>query len=412
MAAMLRVLLLAGVLAGSAAATAAAQAPIDLGPGRGPSAVVDAAGTAHIVFRSLDLPNATAHSVTYCRLPRRARACDVRAVMPLPAHPVTARIHRRAADGALIVAAADARDGVGTLWVSYSLDGGRTFTPMGALATGQDGATPVGLSPDGQGVVTLAAGDGGLRLWRSPFAAPDPRSLLVDRRVDPLAAFHQLAAIGGGRLLIASESGRGVAWTVFAGGDPLDGNAWTKRGTVRGQDGPVLAAGPRGVFLLDDRPPAFELIDRTAPFYVRRFDARRLRWSDRRPAGADQLGRDAADIPGHPTSDLAQDARGRLHLVRAARDSGNGECIQYARTGRRGWFGRTTTLFRTKRRRLQMEAPKVAAGPDGHGIVAWHSRHGLLAAEGSVHVVPTRQAKGRYRAVADPFERPQCGRRR
>src|SRR5687767_11031905 len=120
--AMLRALLVALLLAAAAAAPAAA-APLDLGPGRGPSVLVDAAGTAHIVFRTLDIRGATNHGVSYCRLPRKATACDVRTFLPLPAYPVSARIDQRAADGALIVAAADARDEVGTLWTAYSFDG-------------------------------------------------------------------------------------------------------------------------------------------------------------------------------------------------------------------------------------------------------------------------------------------------
>ena len=143
---MLRALLVAIVLAAFAAAPADA-APLDLGPGRGPSVVVDAAGTAHIVFRSLDTLGATNHGVTYCRLPRAATAFDVRIHLALPAYPVSVRIDQRAADGALSVAAADARDGVGTLWVAYSVDGGATFSPPAAVSTGQSGATPVGLAP-------------------------------------------------------------------------------------------------------------------------------------------------------------------------------------------------------------------------------------------------------------------------
>src|SRR5687767_3576536 len=102
----MRSVLPALTLALLAAAPAAAQAPLDLGPGRGPSVVVDAAGTAHILFRSNPIPNSTTHGLTYCRLPRAAAACDVRTVMPLPHQPTSARLHLRA-DGSLVAIAAD-----------------------------------------------------------------------------------------------------------------------------------------------------------------------------------------------------------------------------------------------------------------------------------------------------------------
>ena len=74
---MIRPLLLALTFALLIAAPAAAQAPIDLGPGQSPTVVVDAGGTAHIVFD-------TTEGDVYCRLPRGAAACDVRTVLPLP----------------------------------------------------------------------------------------------------------------------------------------------------------------------------------------------------------------------------------------------------------------------------------------------------------------------------------------
>jgi len=408
-AAVLRTLVLALAAAAALAAPAGAQAPIDLGPGRGPSLVVDAAGTAHIAYRSLDVRNATAHSVTYCRLPRGAAACDVRVVLPLPRHPGSVKIEQRA-DGALIILAADSE----ALWVAASADGGATFAGPRVLATGQDGAAPAGLSPDGQGAITLGLTREGTRLWRSPFAGADPRVLALNSASADLAPSYDLAVFGGGRMLTVAESGRGTEWSVFTGGDPLDPNAWPRRGTLRGHDNPVLAAGPRGVFLLEDRTNTEEILDRKAPFAIRSFDTRRLRWRAPRTLGADALGQSGAAFHWWPTADLAQDARGRLHLATAARDHRGGECIQYARTGPRSkqWFGRTTTLYRTRNKALQPEAPKVAAAPDGRGVIAWHTRTGTLAAEGNVYVMRTRQAKGRYRAIRDASDRPACGRRR
>src|SRR3954464_4971966 len=87
-------------LMGSASALALGAppqaAPVDLGVGSDPSAVIDPAGTAHIVYDS-------AGGQTYCRLPRNPRACDVLTPLALDEHNGRVKIFRRATDGALLV---------------------------------------------------------------------------------------------------------------------------------------------------------------------------------------------------------------------------------------------------------------------------------------------------------------------
>src|ERR1044072_7736554 len=60
-------------------AAPAQAAPVDRGVGSDPSAVIDPAGTAHIVYDA-------AGGETYCRLPRNAKAGDVLRPRPLGAH--------------------------------------------------------------------------------------------------------------------------------------------------------------------------------------------------------------------------------------------------------------------------------------------------------------------------------------
>src|SRR3954469_22629303 len=111
-------------LIGSAFALAfaapAQAAPVDLGVGADPSAVIDPAGTAHIVYDS-------AGGQTYCRLPRNAKACDVLTPLPLGDHAGRVRIFRRAADGALMIAQGSGAslDGTnyGVTWLRTSVDG-------------------------------------------------------------------------------------------------------------------------------------------------------------------------------------------------------------------------------------------------------------------------------------------------
>ena len=123
-----RQLIIAGVTALCALALASpAQAaftrpPIELGPGDGesPSAVLDPAGTAHIVWGIAE------ELIGYCALPRGARACAHTATLALDAREGRPQILRRPQDGALIVVAA--RDDFDddpdeSTWVFSSLDG-------------------------------------------------------------------------------------------------------------------------------------------------------------------------------------------------------------------------------------------------------------------------------------------------
>ena len=103
--------LIGGAFALAFAAPAQA-APVDLGVGSDPSAVIDPAGTAHIVYDS-------AGGQTYCRLPRNAKACDILTPLPVEFHAGRVKIFRRAADGALLIVQA----------VGADIEGARTASP-------------------------------------------------------------------------------------------------------------------------------------------------------------------------------------------------------------------------------------------------------------------------------------------
>src|SRR3954449_13473463 len=126
-----------GASAGSACALASAApaqaAPVDLGGGSEPSAVIDSAGTAHIVYDS-------SGGQTYCRLPRNATACDVLTALPLDQHDGRVKIFRRAADGFLVIAQASTAEnpagGYGGTWVRVSTDNGATWLAPGLIGIG------------------------------------------------------------------------------------------------------------------------------------------------------------------------------------------------------------------------------------------------------------------------------------
>src|SRR3954447_5172347 len=111
-------------LIGSAFALAfaapAQAAPVDLGVGADPSAVIDSAGTAHIVYDA-------SGGQTYCRLPRNAKACDVLTALPVADHAGRVKIFRRAADGALFIVQGSGADidgaAHGVTWLRSSVDG-------------------------------------------------------------------------------------------------------------------------------------------------------------------------------------------------------------------------------------------------------------------------------------------------
>jgi hypothetical protein len=334
----------------------------------------------------------------------------VRATLPVADGADETSIFRRGSDGALIALMADDvfhgsdAGGPGTLWASTSLDGGATFSPPAAIANGANRYTVFRMAPGEQSVFALKADTGGLFLRHAPFTGPDPRVLNIDEAANSTSE-ATLTVLPDGRMLAAQETLGNVGWRVFTGGDPFDVNAWPKRGTLRGQREPVLVSGPRGVFLLDFRALSDQRVGDDAPFGIRSFDTKRLRWRAARSAGADQAIYGGAD--------LHQDPSGRLHLISTTDNPSVAGCLLYSRTGTRSssWFGRTTVLFRTRSAEREPLGPVVAAAPDGRGVALWHDRRGPTGSEGNVWALPLKQAKGRYRPISNSFNRPHCGQR-
>ena len=111
------------------------RAPIPLGPGDGgsPSAVMDAAGGAHVVWGIAE------DLIGYCALPAGARACARSATLALDARAGRPIILRRAQDGALFVVAG--RDDFDSdpdesVWVFSSADGGVTWAGPAPIGVG------------------------------------------------------------------------------------------------------------------------------------------------------------------------------------------------------------------------------------------------------------------------------------
>jgi hypothetical protein len=381
-----------------AAPAAAAPRPIDLGPGTAPSQVADPAGTAHMVFRS-----APDDGIVYCRLPRGARACDVRTALPIGGVAQYYDIYRRA-DGVLIAVQTVKDDSYlpldgqgGTLWASVSADNGTTFSAPAPIAGGIDDFHPAGLAPDGQSLMLMYDDAEGILLRRAPFAGQDARTLNVED-TQGTSAGASFAALPDGRALVAHTTlDDVVAWRLYAGGDLLDANAWPVRGVVTGARGTWMVTGPRGVFLRTTNAYSTQYLPGAAPVELRAFDTKRLRW--RKPRGA------MTDQQVYNGSAVAQDAGGRLHVAVYNAGLGGLGCIVYARTGTKSsqWFGRSTRLFLTRSKNNMPDGVAIAAGSRGSGFATWSD------ATGHAWATPLRQAKGRARTIAAGPRRQTCG---
>jgi hypothetical protein len=376
------------------AAPAGAATPLNVGTGKVPVVAMDPAGTAFIAWQ-------TDATLGFCRLPRNAKACDVRVDVPYAFDGGLNRLHLvRRADGLLLIVLSSDDDlslgGETRLFLSG--DAGVTWTGPASIATGSYGFDHVALTADGYSLMTVSAKIDELTFQQAPLAGGGTRTLELG---DGLVDDADVIALPDGRpLVVWYHSGEGIGWRVYGGGDPLDLNAWGALHLEPASgDEPRLASGPRGTFMLYQRSPASQNLQPfPTPWAVRAFDAKRNRWRAPRQAGGDRF------LYGSP--DFEQDGGGRLHAAEAtAGGSSTYGCVVYTRTGRKSsqWFGPTTVLFRTKVPQRLPSNAQLGAAPDGKGIVAWTDR------EDGIWVLPLKQKRGRARTL-HTYDKPNCER--
>src|SRR3954451_975543 len=218
-----RTWMLAAVCAVAWAEPARAATPLALGQGDSAKVALDPAGTAHIVFKSIESPD----GATYCRLPRGARACDIRTFLPLDDPKQGPLIFRRPADGALIVVQSNWEHPpdtlrLGTTWARYSFDNGATWQGPVVLATGSWDVTAAALAVDGQSVFTLYPGaPEGVFFQRAPLAGGGGNVgiTLEPPSSDTFGTSNgaELAGLADGRLMETNERHDGVNWRFFTG---------------------------------------------------------------------------------------------------------------------------------------------------------------------------------------------------
>ena len=394
--------LIGGAFALAFAAPAQA-APVDLGVGSDPSAVIDPAGTAHIVYDA-------AGGQTYCRLPRNATACDILTPLPVEFHDGRVKIFRRAADGALLIAQAAGADiegaAHGVTWLRTSIDGGATWQGPAPIGTGLSRLDDLALSNDGASVFTVSEDTDSLLFQADPLTGSEARLLDLNAKPDGSHAGSayraEIVQTPQGTLVAAIDTITDTLWRIFGGGDLYNQAAWQPfpARKIRGEGDPDLATGPRGTYLMNSRSIAFQRRDLSAPFVIRSLDSKHARW--RAPK---RLAEDRA-VTG--SGDLAQDAKGRLHVAWADSEEGT-SCVVYARTGTRSssWFGRSTTLFKTRSGERAPRNVTLAAGADGRGVAVWEDP-GPSVNAGHVWATPLKQRGGRYHRIRDPYDRPDC----
>jgi hypothetical protein len=361
-----RAALLAALVLAVGAAPAAAEPVLDLGQGEQPSAVTDAAGTLHVVWRDPATANVP---LMYCRVPAGGTGC---APIPLVLGAQWApRLLLRPQDGALVVVYPGLDDGSALrTMMTASLDGGATWSPRRPVGTGLSVLDGAALTPDGAFVDTVGATPTGDVLFQRVSLAGGTEARVVVLASRQGLARSRVTHLGDGSVVVTAHDGAGrlVTRVAAAGADPDDPAAWglsTAFRRLRDADAADADAGPTGTWLL-----ATDLV-RTRPGSR---PVRIWRWRSRgfegpRTVGA--LARGAASEIGQAQDtnvvSLDVDLAGRLHAVwplpRA--NCGGRLCLVYRRTDRNGFMAPVVLPVASPTETVEHFQPAANSGGSG-----------------------------------------------
>lgn len=235
------------------------------GNGWKPDVLVDAAGTAHVVWvdnvdaSGADLPNDLLH---YCRLPRGATACSNPNQTPFdPASTPTddfagPRI-LQIGDGLVVLTSRypavvqhpDGETSDRTLYASTSTDGGTTWSPPAIVGTQQASGDAIVFGGAAPRIGVVSDTETGGTAFQSVVPGQYTRARAILGPGDQ--AYDGSLALEGGQPVTAfSDLGnRTYIRRLPPGGDPADATAWTTS-VVEGAEEPRLTSGPKGLFLL------------------------------------------------------------------------------------------------------------------------------------------------------------------
>jgi hypothetical protein len=356
-------------LAAWGAAPASAEPVATLGQGVAPSAVTDAAGTLHVVWRQFQMPG----HLLYCRVPAGTAACTPVQIAARVAG--TPYLLLRPQDGALVAvfpSLDDTLDEV-TSFVA-SGDGGTTWTGQLPVGVGMESISDAKLTPDGGFVDTVRSKGQQVLFQRVPLGGG------IEQRIVSLGTYQnlrlpRLTHLPDGRPVAVAQyvAGRLGTRVAVPGADVGVPGSWSPFGAWRslaGADASAGDAGPTGTWLLTTT------LHRTRAGTL---PVRIWRWGTRgfeRPQSIGALARSPEQSVGgaQDTSKLALDVdlAGRLHaawpLGRQA--CGGQQCIVYRRTDRRG-FGPQIIYPLGAGLGDIMKRFSIAANSGGSGWLVW-----------------------------------------
>ena len=284
--------------------------PVSLAPeGLGPRAVVDDAGTAHIVWAEGGDSDGLADRVVYCRLKRAARACDVRHTLRAgPESPYNTDYNgpRIVRVGSQLVAfshrypvVVDKPDGgsSSTTWAWTSNDGGTSWSQPAIVGKRAIGDMVVIGPPDDPTILNFQ-GDAFCGLCITAYRSGQYASQSGDLAVRSNDSYYTQMELENGLPVVSWVNLDGTThvrrWT--GQGSVIDPATWTAPMSLPNSDEADLSGGPSGLSLISTRRD------------VRRFEARSI-------AGT-TFGAPVPVTPAEESSPifgtLEQDAGGRL----------------------------------------------------------------------------------------------------
>ena len=281
-----------------------------LAQGSSPSAVTDAAGTLHVVWRQFNVPG----NLLYCRVPAGGAAC---APVQIAEHVGgTPYLLLRPQDGALIAVVPTLDDALGEVTtVVASGDGGTTWSGQAPVGVGMDSISDAKLTPDGGFVDTV-------RSTRQPGPLPArrggrPASSGGSCRWAPTSGSRlpHVTHLADGRPVVVAEYADdrlGTRVAVLSADADVPGS-WTAPGAWRslaGADASAADAGPTGTWLLATN--RHRTSTGTLPVRIWRWGTARVR------APADDRGARVHRGPGRRRRAGHQQARARRRPGRAA----------------------------------------------------------------------------------------------
>ncbi|MTD42794.1 hypothetical protein GKE82_00350 [Conexibacter sp. W3-3-2] len=226
-----------------------------------PDVLVDAAGTAHVVWVT-NAPAPGNDQISYCRLPRGATACANPNTTPFdpaltPSADFAGPRILQVGDGLVVLTSRypavvqhpDGQTRDRTLYAYTSTDGGQTWSPPTIVGTQEASGDAVVFGGAAPRLGVISDTQTGGTVFQSVVPGQYSRATALLGPGDQ--AYDGSLALEGDQPVaaFADLSGNTIVRRLPAGADPADAAAWTST-VVPGAEEPRLASGPRGPFLL------------------------------------------------------------------------------------------------------------------------------------------------------------------